>query len=154
MQTLTVTNGTLMIEAGTTACFGAGVQLLIADSARLEVHGTAAAPVVLTATDPAQPWGGIRGRRNEFAGARGGHASLLHARLEYAEVGVAVHSFTLDSIVIRQIRGPAIRTSMIVVATGGYFAPGNGRVTGSLWTPPARCAVVAGPQSMSRPPAS
>jgi hypothetical protein len=135
MDTVTVSGGTLTIESGTTVCFAAGAGLLVEDSAAVEARGTSSAPVLLTAMDPDRPWGGIQGLRRGYGGGASstvGQVSLLHTRLEYAEIGVAVHSFIVDSTVVRQIRGPAIRSYTRVVQSGGYFVEGSGRITGSV----------------------
>jgi hypothetical protein len=128
MQTLRVEGGTLTNEAGTTVCFAAATELQIADSARVEVYGTQSAPVLLTAMDPVQQWGGIQ--QAGINGPTGAHLTLVNAWLEHALEGVAVLSFIVDSTVIQQIRGRAIRGNIYYME---HFLNrrGNGRITNS-----------------------
>lgn len=90
----------LTIEAGALVCLAGGARLSL-DRGTLIARGTATAPVVLTATDPALPWNGI------YDGDAGGSVRLSHVLLENATIGVRAGGVEIDSSHIRQIHASA-----------------------------------------------
>lgn len=87
---------TLVIEAGTLVCGGAGAWLT-AES--LTIEGTADSPVRLTAEDPAAPWGGIQAW----------DMVVEHAVIEDAQHGLeAFRTMDVRSSTIRRIQQSGI----------------------------------------------
>jgi len=93
--------GFLTLEAGTVVCFAPGTGVR-STGGRLVTRGEGAAPVVLTAYDPAQGWDGV-----ELQGTPTNPSMLIHARVEYVSLNsIAVvstgHRVNIDTSVIRQ----------------------------------------------------
>jgi hypothetical protein len=93
--TSTVTAGALTIEAGSLICASAGA-VLVAD--HLQVDGTSELPVVLTAADPAEPWGGIEAAS----------VAMAHGRVEHALMGVTAGDGNITDTRFGRIHGPGI----------------------------------------------
>jgi hypothetical protein len=100
----TVRVDTLTIQAGTHVCGEPGAVLLVRD--RLEVNGTADRPVVFTACDPAEGWGGLA-VSPEWGSS--GSGRLEHVLIEYADQGIEGMNLEIVDARIRQTRGAAIR---------------------------------------------
>jgi hypothetical protein len=101
----TVTAQTLTIEPGALVCAAAGARIEVM---RLLAEGTAELPIRLTATNPAQPWGGIHGRSQSQLQA---DLSLAHVVLEHALTGVqggTGSAVDIRSSTIRHILGPGL----------------------------------------------
>lgn len=102
-----VVNGTLRIEEGVLVCGEAGAALNVAMGGELVVQGTPARPVVFTAIDPAEPWGGIGvadwGQQFQYFTGR-----IAHAVVEHALNGIA-GGWTIENTVIRDVQGYGLR---------------------------------------------
>lgn len=118
-----IVQGTLVIEAGVKVCGDSAAAILITTNGRLNALGSAAAPIIFTATDPAKPWAGIDVQYDcsdlgcVLPPLRG---QIRHALFEYAQN--AVTGLQVDSSHFRQIRCTAVRTRYLaysVVDTAG-----------------------------------
>jgi hypothetical protein len=126
-------SSTLRIEAGALVCAAADAQLVLLPNSSLEVSGTAAAPVRLTARDSTQRWGGIVSPPQSFlswGSPERAAVAVRHAVIEYADQGLVLNAAntTIDSTTFRQITrralfsGPAAVTLLrgsVVDTTGG-----------------------------------
>lgn len=101
---------TLTVEPGAIVCFTAGGGLQ-STGGRLMARGTSAAPIVLTAYDPAEGWQGIH-----LQGATAAGSQIRHATVEYAALGATAitasgqHLAYIDTTVVRQ-SGAAVSLS-------------------------------------------
>jgi hypothetical protein len=95
--------GNLRIHPGVLVCFDAFTSIDAYNGGLLGVDGDDTAQVVLTATDPAQGWGGI-----QLTGTPGATSFVGHTRIEMVRVGNAAvsaydsHEVLLAHVVIRQ----------------------------------------------------
>jgi hypothetical protein len=95
--------GQLRIHPGVLVCLDPVVQVYAYDGGHVSVDGDDTAQVVLTASDPAQGWGGFY-----LIGTPGATSFIGHTRIEMVAAGaVAVqahqdHEVVLDHVVIRQ----------------------------------------------------
>lgn len=129
--------GTLTIAAGTLVCGETDGELLLLHGGRVDAVGTPEAPIVLTAVDPALPWGGIRGDHDPM-GTLVHSARLVHVLLEHGVVGVIASEITIDSSLIRKtqgsgvsggrsfIRGSVIEDACLGGGTGAVIASDGG----------------------------
>lgn len=104
-RTLSVT-GTLTIDAGSLVCGAPGAELRLASDGGLEARGSVDEPIVFTAADSTQPWGGITSGENRRVAV-----TLVNARVEHAQVGLLVaweSTLMIEGAVIRKIQGPAV----------------------------------------------
>jgi hypothetical protein len=92
----TVELDSLTIEAGALVCGGPDAEIRLG---YFSAVGSADAPIVLTAADPARPWGGIDASR----------PTLSNVMLDHATRGLRVRfRGTVRNSLLRQIRGSAI----------------------------------------------
>jgi hypothetical protein len=129
-QTLHVEGaGVLTLAPGVLVCFGSAGALDATNGGRLVADGLDTARIVLTATDPANGWGGVHLR-----GTPASASSLKHARIEYTLSAYALsthdyHAATIDSAVMRQNerglylwgRGTSLRRSRVDTVTSAAF---------------------------------
>ncbi|HEX7051191.1 MAG TPA: hypothetical protein VF188_13370 [Longimicrobiales bacterium] len=92
-------------------CGKPGAILLVSD--RLEVNGSADRPVVFTACDRTQGWGGIRVSPEYNSDGSG---RLSHVRIEYADTGIYGWNLEIENATVRQTRGPGIAGEANVTA--------------------------------------
>lgn len=107
-----VTTGTLAIGGGVLVCGAAGSRFAVRDT--LRVAATEDRPVVFTAVDGDDGWGGIAGeiRTGTHAMVVGGaFVRMRHAVVEHAGTGVKAAYVDLASVRIRQSVRSAIRAS-------------------------------------------
>ena len=95
-------SGVLTLAPGVLVCFGSAGALEAANGGRLVADGLDTARIVLTATDPANGWGGVHLR-----GTPASASSLKNARIEYTRGDYALsshdyHATTIDSVTVRQ----------------------------------------------------
>ena len=129
----------LVAQPGARVAAGSGVPLVFQSGGRLVARGTAAAPVVFTAVNPAQSWGGL-----VFQGSPADSSYLVNARVEYGDnqtywaggytraalVAVDQHRVVLDSAVVRQSAsglylgapGWRVSRSRVDTTTNGSYA--------------------------------
>ncbi|BCE03605.1 right-handed parallel beta-helix repeat-containing protein [Marinicellulosiphila megalodicopiae] len=81
----------LGVLAGTELIFHNGASLIVRDG-KLELAGTVFDPIVMTASDTSQPWGGIQVESNSDM-----DASFVN--IQYAQTGLALESTTLFSAI-------------------------------------------------------
>ena len=94
----------LRVEAGTVVCADAGVGIRV-DGALVAI-GTAAAPILFTASATPAPWRGIVSGGTSPSSDT---SRFRHVRIEYATTGVALRGpFVMDSSRVRQIRGTGV----------------------------------------------
>lgn len=114
----------LRIDAGAVVCGVPGAGLILGSGGTLDVRGTAAEPVTLTARDPALPWGGISvlsdDQRTYWECSSylalctlnpRAQVSIHHALIERADVGVWAELDTdavIESSRFRQIGASAV----------------------------------------------
>ncbi len=95
----------LTIEPGTLICLEPDAEIGTLPYASLQARGRPDAPIVFTARDPRQPWGGISfgiDRPNEVS-------HISNAVIEYAKTGVESRTVgEIDSVRLRQIVGAAV----------------------------------------------
>ncbi|MBR9990476.1 MAG: right-handed parallel beta-helix repeat-containing protein [Gemmatimonadetes bacterium] len=104
--------GTLSIEPGVLICAGANAAItLTSPDATIDARGTAAAPIVFTAADPAEPWAGIHASvACATAPCTAAEGVISNARIEYARQGIVAGDFVrVDSVHFRHIRCTAAR---------------------------------------------
>lgn len=119
--------GALIIDPGAVVCFAGGTGLQ-GTGGRVKAEGSSAAPIVLTAYDPAQGWTGVNLQGQSAAGSQ-----IYHARVEYVALNstaiVAVgHLLYIDSTVVRQSgaglwmagRSSRVRWSRVDTTTNRY----------------------------------
>jgi hypothetical protein len=92
----------LKLDPGTLVCFGNGGGLRADNGGRVRVLGSAAAPVVLTATDPSNGWLGVHLAGTPAAGSVIDHLRLEHTRSAFAFATYDDHTASIDSSVFRQ----------------------------------------------------
>ena len=92
----------LKLDPGTLVCFGGGGGLRADNGGRVRVVGSAAAPVVLTATDPANGWLGVHLAGTPAAASVVDHLRLEHTRGAFALATYDDHTASIDSSVFRQ----------------------------------------------------
>jgi hypothetical protein len=95
-------SGVLTLAPGVLVCFGSAGSLEAANGGRLVADGLDTARIVLTATDPANGWGGVHLR-----GTPAYASSLKNARIEYTRGDYALstydpHAINIDSVTVRQ----------------------------------------------------
>lgn len=114
VDTLRVTD-VLTIEPGVEVCVEPGTPILTcSEGSAIEARGTAEAPIVFTAGDPAEPWGGIFGCSSSDGGSLPAAVSVFsHVRIEHAAYGVLVGGSRIDHVHFRQIGCTAASTSHI-----------------------------------------
>ena len=117
VDTLTVT-GTLSIEPGVEVCIEPDVPILLGETAAISARGTPADSIVLTAGDPARPWGGVRPRGECFFPSLSGRSCTApfsifeYVRLEHATEGISLGtSVRIAHSHFRQIRCGAVAAS-------------------------------------------
>ena len=105
-----VTGGAiLVIDPGVTICVDQGITLTMERGSSLSARGSGAAPIRFTASDPAQPWGGLA-----FTGQPVADSSYVtNALLEFGAVPqmtvwTSAHPVVYDSVRFRQWRGAAV----------------------------------------------
>jgi hypothetical protein len=107
-------SATLSIEAGALVCGAQGASLVLLPNSSLEVSGTPAAPVRLTARDSTQRWGGIISPLPESLLSWGttdrATVTVRHAVIEYADQGLVLNfaNSAIDTTTFRQITGHAL----------------------------------------------
>jgi hypothetical protein len=92
----------LKLDPGTLVCFGSGGGLRADNGGRVRLLGSAAAPVVLTATDPANGWLGVHLSGIPAAGSIIDHLRLEHTRGTFAFASYDAHTASIDSSLFRQ----------------------------------------------------
>ncbi|HEX6371792.1 MAG TPA: right-handed parallel beta-helix repeat-containing protein [Longimicrobium sp.] len=92
----------LRLDPGTLVCFGSGGGLRAHNGGRVRVLGSAAAPVVLTATDPANGWLGVHLAGTPAASSVIDHLRLEHTRGAFAFATYDDHTASIDSSLFRQ----------------------------------------------------
>lgn len=112
---LTVLDGTLVVEAGVRISFGSGGSLSIGSNGRLNATGTVAKGIVFTSTDPVGTWRGVR-----FDNSRSADNVLLYVTIEnggssgwsgatYSASALLLEGNSLIDIQQSTIRGSASR---------------------------------------------
>ncbi|HEX6590093.1 MAG TPA: Ig-like domain-containing protein [Longimicrobiales bacterium] len=123
----------LTIEPGAVVCGASYAYLQFVNGARLDARGTAADPIVFSAADTAQPWGGVY-----LEGDPADSSRIAHATIEYtAYVNGAVYAGSLHPAVVEdatvqhvvnaalylQSSGSVVRNVVVSDArTTGYYA--------------------------------
>lgn len=115
VDTLRVTD-VLTIEPGVEVCVEPGTPIFTCrGGSAIVARGTAEAPIVFTAGDPAEPWGGILGGAcsSSDGGSLPAAVSVFsHVRIEHAAYGVLVGA-RIEHVHFRQIGCTAASTSHI-----------------------------------------
>ncbi|MFL5384165.1 MAG: right-handed parallel beta-helix repeat-containing protein [Longimicrobiaceae bacterium] len=94
--------GVLTLEPGVLVCFGSAGALEAANGGRLVADGLDTARIVLTATDPANGWGGVHLRGTPASASSLKNARIEHTRSAYALSTHDYHAAYIDSVAIRQ----------------------------------------------------
>lgn len=92
------------IGPGATVCGTPGAVLIAPE---IHAAGTVEQPIVFTACDTATGWGGLRQPYQDAPPEHDG-GTIRNARIELAEIGVVGLGLKLDSVVVRDTRGPAV----------------------------------------------
>ena len=110
------TGAGLTMEAGVVVCGAPGAYLLIDSRVQrpaLRALGTSERPVVFTARDPADPWGGITAPSWALGGV-----VLQHTTFELAQWGLALNAYWSGTVSLANVRFRQIRGEGVVASVG------------------------------------
>ncbi|HVG44356.1 MAG TPA: right-handed parallel beta-helix repeat-containing protein [Longimicrobium sp.] len=94
--------GVLTLAPGVLVCFGSSGALDAANGGRLVADGLDTARIVLTATDPANGWGGVHLRGTPASASSLKNAVIEYTRGDYALSTHDYHAAYVDSTTVRQ----------------------------------------------------